>query len=738
MIKFRLFNKRMFALLLAIGLVCSVVLTVAPPALAATVYEVGPGKTYTSIGSVPFESLQPGDTVKIYYRSTPYKEKFVISRAGTSSNPITIQGVPGPNGELPIIDGDGATTRSQLNFWSDNRAVIKIGGARFSGSTSDPANGVLPKYIVIENLEVKNGKNLYQYTDNTGATKTYAQNAAAIFIEYGENITIRNNTITGSANGLFSASSDEGQTKNLLVEGNYIYGNGNPNRVYEHNIYTAGIGMIFQYNRIGDLCSGCTGNALKDRSAGTIIRYNHITGGNRAIDLVEGDDTTAISGHPDYNKSFVYGNVIIEPDDSRNRQIIHYGGDNGVTSLYRKGTLYLYNNTIITQRSTSTALVRLETADESADIRNNIVYKTNSGSTLSILDDVGTVNLTHNWLSAFTNSLSGGGTVNNDGTQVTGTSPGFVNLSSGDFHLTSASNAINAGTSLHSNASGRPVSMQYVSHQGSEARPSNPPIDIGAFEYAGSGGGDTQSPTAPTGLTANAVSSSQINLAWGASTDNVGVTGYRIYRGGSPIGTTAGTSYSDTGLTASTAYSYTVRAYDAATNESGNSNTANATTLSGGGGGFPIYLYDEATSVTFANGSGSSNAQVALGEGVGGSNALKYTNLTGWARSKDVSFSASPIDISSVVSSDKIYFSFDAGTGTSSQYRLVFNDWSWNGAPSVTFTPDTAVGYESFALSLSGIRTALGNQITKFYIERVSNAYPSATTILLDEVRFDH
>lgn len=92
------------------------------------------------------------------------------------------------------------------------------------------------------------------------------------------------------------------------------------------------------------------------------------------------------------------------------------------------------------------------------------------------------------------------------------------------------------------------------------------------------GGGDTQAPTAPTNLSATAVSSSQINLSWTASTDNVGVTGYQIFRGGVQVGTTSGTTYSDNGLAANTTYSYYVKAYDAANNVSAQNNTASATT----------------------------------------------------------------------------------------------------------------------------------------------------------------
>ncbi|MEZ5498976.1 MAG: fibronectin type III domain-containing protein [Steroidobacteraceae bacterium] len=94
---------------------------------------------------------------------------------------------------------------------------------------------------------------------------------------------------------------------------------------------------------------------------------------------------------------------------------------------------------------------------------------------------------------------------------------------------------------------------------------------------------DTTAPTVPQGLTATAVSSSQINLSWSASTDNAGgsgLAGYRVRRGGVQIAQVGAgtTTYSDTGRSASTQYSYTVRAYDNAGNESADSNTASATT----------------------------------------------------------------------------------------------------------------------------------------------------------------
>ncbi|MBI2669679.1 MAG: hypothetical protein HYX20_00820 [Candidatus Yanofskybacteria bacterium] len=89
---------------------------------------------------------------------------------------------------------------------------------------------------------------------------------------------------------------------------------------------------------------------------------------------------------------------------------------------------------------------------------------------------------------------------------------------------------------------------------------------------------DTVAPSVPTSLSATAVSSSQINLSWTASTDNVGVTGYGIFRNGSEIATSATNFFSNTGLTPSTTYTYTVSARDASGNESGQSASVGVTT----------------------------------------------------------------------------------------------------------------------------------------------------------------
>ncbi len=93
-------------------------------------------------------------------------------------------------------------------------------------------------------------------------------------------------------------------------------------------------------------------------------------------------------------------------------------------------------------------------------------------------------------------------------------------------------------------------------------------------------GGDTQAPTTPSSLAAGNIGENSVDLSWTAATDNVGVTGYRVYQDDIWVGSTTSTSYTATSLSASTMYDFYVTAYDAAGNESGTSNTVMVTTTS--------------------------------------------------------------------------------------------------------------------------------------------------------------
>ncbi|MEU0031416.1 carbohydrate binding domain-containing protein [Streptomyces sp. NPDC006335] len=137
--------------------------------------------------------------------------------------------------------------------------------------------------------------------------------------------------------------------------------------------------------------------------------------------------------------------------------------------------------------------------------------------------------------------------------------------------------------------------------------------DISLDGPGGGGGSDSQAPSAPASLRSTGKTSSSVSLAWNASSDNVGVTGYDVYSGSNRVLSVSGTSATVSGLAASTSYTFTVKARDAAGNVSAASNAVSVTTDAGGGGGTGFkqaapYLYlgwgdpPSATSVMSATG----------------------------------------------------------------------------------------------------------------------------------------
>lgn len=123
----------------------------------------------------------------------------------------------------------------------------------------------------------------------------------------------------------------------------------------------------------------------------------------------------------------------------------------------------------------------------------------------------------------------------------------------------------------------------------------------GASCTGSGGGGDTQAPSVPGGLHVTGQTSSSVSLAWNASTDDVGVTGYEVYQGSSSAATVTGTSATVAGLSPSTSYSFKVRARDAAGNLSDFSTSVNATTDASGGGGTGSGRFSPYIDITMAS-----------------------------------------------------------------------------------------------------------------------------------------
>ena len=108
-------------------------------------------------------------------------------------------------------------------------------------------------------------------------------------------------------------------------------------------------------------------------------------------------------------------------------------------------------------------------------------------------------------------------------------------------------------------------------------------FDTATFNYGGSA--DTQAPSVTTGVATRSITSTSVGLTWNPSTDNVGVAGYHVLRNGTVVGTVTSTSFTDSSLTPSTTYQYTVEAFDAANNASQPSSPLAVTTLAGSTGG---------------------------------------------------------------------------------------------------------------------------------------------------------
>lgn len=237
-------------------------------------------------------------------------------------------------------------------------------------------------------------------------------------------------------------------------------------------------------------------------------------------------------------------------------------------------------------------------------IQNNISYKPNTAMVDNFSsgnDIIMKNNVTDS--SQLADDMSGIKASNN----ITNAALLFTDAGSRDYTLQSGSDGIDYGLAALAPS---------VDHSGN-LRPQGSSYDAGAYEYGGttSISEDTTAPAIPSNLQAAAISSSQIDLTWTASTDNVGVTGYKIYRDGTQITTTTNTSYSDTGLSPSTTYSYAVSAYDAAGNESAQSTASQAATDSGAFEPPPTYTsnlvahwkLDETSGQTINDSSGSNN-----------------------------------------------------------------------------------------------------------------------------------
>jgi hypothetical protein len=399
--------------------------------VSAATYEVGTGQTYTTLNSLP--ALNPGDIVEI--NPGTYKETKRWTNAGTAANPIIIRGIGSPP---PVIDATGQTVDGVL---PNPRAVFQVEAS----------------YVTIQNVELINARN-----GNNGAgirVTTFGSTTVGVIL--------RNCKCDNNDMGVMCDGSD-----NLLLDSCEISFNGTPlYDGYSHNLYLGGNKTTLQYCYIHDSQNG---QNFKTRGHYTELFYNFIADSQDGeLGLV--DETVTATAN---SNAVMIGNIVVSKprlSGYNSGRFIQFGQDSGGAHT---GTLYAANNTFVAGDS------RINFLDCNATgaaiiATNNIFY-----NSLSLSTGSPAISGSNNWAQTGSTVLAGfSGT-------VTGADPLFVNASTRNFHLTSASPcqdiAATAPTYLDGTGASHSAvpTQEYVQQLLSTPRVADAKLDDGAYEYS--------------------------------------------------------------------------------------------------------------------------------------------------------------------------------------------------------------------------------------------------------------
>jgi hypothetical protein len=412
-----------------------------------------------------------------------------------------------------------------------------------------------------------------------------------------------------------------GQGNDILIENNQFENNGTDGGIRNHNLYVGGVGDnirvrgndLYRASMSGGVCTG-TSLVVHGLHNGLVIENNTVhedvgaaTGYCWGIGVTTG--YTSAEGSP--------GAVI------RGNRVINVGGN--AISATSCPNCVIENNVVVQEQPIASDGIRIpdgtghgteDMADTNAIIRNNSVYfsaAVTQGTGISLGGVEGTGYVLVNNAVYYAGTAGGGNGVSGFGVNLATTS--YTAVDNNIFSSPNSPNSLWEGTKflaltqwraatpfdVHSSTAnplfaspgtpnydlsipaGSPATdkgnIVYASTMDITGQKRDGFPDIGAYEYFAGG---AVPPVAPTGLAATAVSSTTINLTWSAPAGTV--TGYRIYRGSSLVGSSLATYYSDTGLTPSTAYTYSVYALNGS-QISGPSNAASATTPAAPAGG---------------------------------------------------------------------------------------------------------------------------------------------------------
>ena len=506
-------------------------------AVQAADFHVGPSQALKTLAEVNWSALEGGDTVYIHYGT--YPEKFNISSRGTEANPIRVIGVPDSSGNLPIIEGSGATTPASSDFrWQDPTLIQHLGVVFI---TPAPGDGVpLPGYIEIKNLEIRNGYVDSSFVSENGQTLAYNGFAAGVYIRSGQNILIENCEIHGNGQGVYvwtGSGNDwwDGLARDITLRGNYFYNNGHVSSYTEHQVYIEALNTVYEYNHFGAQRPGAYGSTIKDRGAGTVIRYNYFDSAPSGwwIDLPEPENGWMALGFSNdaYSQAFIYGNVFYN-DGNYTPNYFHWNEDHQATgnngtpgpngrAVLENGRLYFYHNTVVTVGDAAdfgywrsfklfnTTWGGYECATEGTrpgviDVRNNIfaAIPRTPGAEAPSQHFAYCNDQNFNFAN---NLVTEGWALNTEG-NVTGAENlisvssssdyGFLNAATMDFRLDDSSPAIGQGSALPSVMTSNFVGIdtsplyQYQQHRDVTSRTSyGAGSDLGAYDFEGAGGG---------------------------------------------------------------------------------------------------------------------------------------------------------------------------------------------------------------------------------------------------------
>jgi hypothetical protein len=393
------------------------------PALSGGDYEVGAGKAYTTVSSVPaITSWNPGTIMRIWNTDTTgsnpstFYEYFQIKNGGTPTQPVIVCGVPDVSGNLPILDGNNAVGQADISTGAAaGYGIMSLwaGPPTPYGYWQSGSSG--PSYVSITGLHLRNGGPLYNYIPPGGGTPiAWVAGASCVNLRSGTYIDIGGNDMDTCSNGFFTAENANSAwiniTQQVTATGNHIHNSGIAGNEGCHQVYFQSFYGVFQGNLVNNYLSTAEGSDVKWRGVEGIFRYNYIGAGTaRDYDLVENQDASQYVSFEDYlsspgdtscddslyclgdqaganilaayqeseQKDFIYGNEIYHATGGQ----IHYAADNVGGMSNRNGTLYFYSNTM---PSASVVFDNGENGDglnpiyqQRMDARNNIFWATN-------------------------------------------------------------------------------------------------------------------------------------------------------------------------------------------------------------------------------------------------------------------------------------------------------------------------------------------------------------------------